>query len=164
MKAGWWDAPFTLQDLAEEIHIINFHTWNSQRSHRCRIQEWSYWYSFIVFKALGSFKFWGFSVHSLAAGVRGPGFVVRCSASKTSRVCPQYSPFDENNLVSFHLWRREILLKLEKVFTDFAKDYETIFSSSIGDFSFLFQPFWKETEVLVSGNFVRKLSQKFQEL
>ena len=164
MKAGWSDAPFALRHLAEGIRIINFHTWSSQRSHQCRIQEWSYWYSFIVFKALGSFKFWGFGVRGLAVGVRGLVSVARRSASRTSRVCPQYSPFDENNLVSFHLWRREIVLKLEKVFTDFVKDNATIFSSSIGDFSFLFQPFWKGTEVLVSGNFVRKLSQKFQEL
>ena len=38
--------------------------------YQCRIQKWSYWYGSIVFKAVDSFKFQSFNVHSLALSVR----------------------------------------------------------------------------------------------
>ena len=38
--------------------------------YKCRIQKWSYWYGSIVFKAVDSFRFQSFNVHSLALSVR----------------------------------------------------------------------------------------------
>ena len=38
--------------------------------YQCRIQKWSYWYGSIAFKAVNSFKFQSFNVHSLALSVR----------------------------------------------------------------------------------------------
>ena len=38
--------------------------------YQCRIQKWSYWYGSIVFKAVDSFRFQSFNVHSLALSVR----------------------------------------------------------------------------------------------
>ena len=65
MKAGWWDAPLVLRDLA-----VN------------NPQEWSYWYSSIVSKALDSFKFHNFNVHTLVFSIQSLAFRAQRQASR----------------------------------------------------------------------------------
>ena len=50
--------------------------------YECSIQEWSYWYRSITSRALDSFKFWIFSVFSLAFSVQHPESSVQSPASR----------------------------------------------------------------------------------
>ena len=51
-----------------------------------RIQEWSSWYRSIVSKALDSFEFKSFNVHSLAFSVQSPAFTVQGPASRVQHL------------------------------------------------------------------------------
>ena len=55
--------------------------------YQCGIQEWSYWYRSIVSKALESFKFKSFNVHSLAFSIQSPEASVQSPASRVQ--CPE---------------------------------------------------------------------------